>query len=267
MYLNHDSLQRVFMLVALVTLMVSTGCSNKSSQQSPINQSQQSAASRQAAAEQTAHAKEALMPAMARVSQRIAAYKSKQGSWQTLRSRQGYSNRSSQSVNQHKLCGNQVTDILKGYKRLHEQLLRERSLPSSRTLIYSALFKLERKDIAYLEGNCPQLASLAKADAAAGRTVGGMSPAEAAMATALATGSFDQIIQTYESMSLAPGQQPAFGMSYKYSIALMKSGREQEARRLLKNLIPQVRKQGNKQLELELLQLQGDLYFSSGLRV
>ena len=78
--------------------------------------------------------------------------------------------------------------------------------PRENCAISLTLFELERKDIAYLEGACPQLAGVAQAGATAGRTATGLSPAEAAMATALATGSFDQVIKTYESMPLAPGR-------------------------------------------------------------
>ena len=265
MYLHPAGLRRISIVVTILVLFGLSGCVGKRiSQPRPVNQSQQVSAAKKAAVEQGIHTREVLMPAIARVSQRIAAYKEKQKSWQDLNSRKGSLNLSPGQVDQLSVCRNQVTDMLRGYERLHEKLLSERSLNGSRRLITGTLLGIERKDIVYLEGGCPQMARLSGSAFSGAKSSTGMSPAEADMTTALAKGEFNRVIQAYEMIQLAPGEQPGLGMSHKYGIALMKNGQEQKARRFLKDLIPGARQQGNSQLVLELIQLQGDLYFASG---
>lgn len=214
-----------------------------------------------ASADQTAYARDLLMPALARINGRITAYEQKEQFWQDLTSRTDFSTLSSGQINQLSGCRLQASGLLVDYKQLHDQLLSDQSMDSSRWLISRSLPAVEKKDIAYLEGDCTRLCYGSGFSSASGNTVAEMQALEASMATALADGDYGRVISDYQSLPLAPGEQPGFSASYSYGVALMKSGREQEASRVFNNLLVHIREQDQGQLEFKLLQLLGDLDF------
>ena len=217
-----------------------------------------------ASANQATYARDVLMPALARINGRIKAYEKKVQSWQDLNSRMVFSSQSPEQMNQLSACRLQATGLLADYNRLHDQLLNDQSIDSSRWLVSRTLPPVEKRDIAYLEGDCTQLLLGSGVSSAAASRVAETGPFEAGMAAALTAGDYDRVISDYQSMSFAPGEQPGFQASYSYGVALMKSGREQEAHQAFNSLLARIHEQDQGQLEFKLLQLLGDLEF--GLR-
>lgn len=269
--------QLCLLLSSLVPALLLSGCMGNQKAVGPYagrTQPQSSGISQQAAqpvqptgpasAGQASYARDILMPALSRINGRITAYEQKVKSWQDLSSSMDFLNLSSDKMNQLSACRLQATGLLADYNRLHDQLLNDQSMDSSRWLVSRSLPAVEKKDIAHLEGDCTRLLFGSGFSSAAGSTVAGIESLEASMATALAAGDYGRVISDYQSLSLGPGEQPGFPASYSYGVALMKSGREQEARRAFNNLLASIREQDHGQLELKLLQLLGDLDF--GLR-
>jgi len=229
----------------------------------PGQQAGHPARSTGAASDQATYARDVLMPALIRINDRISAYEQKVKSWQDLTGRTASLNLASGQVEQLSGCRQQAADLLAGYKRLHDQLLRDQSVDKSRRLVSGSFFDLDKKDFAYLEGNCTQLLTgFGFSPSSAGSMTAGMQSLEIAMAAALTSGDYEQVISDFQLLPLSPGEQPSYAVSYSYGVALMKSGREQEARQVFKELLTRIREQDQGQWEFKLLQLLGDLDFA-----
>jgi hypothetical protein len=119
-----------------------------------------------------------------------------------------------EQLEQLSICRQQVTDLLADYKLIHDQLLRDQPMDVSRRLLNRSLPKTTKKDIAYIEGDCPRLLIDSAYIPVAGSTTAGMQSLESSMAVALARGDYGQVISSFQSMSLSPGEQPDYGVSY-----------------------------------------------------
>ena len=195
------------LLSALVPALLLSGCMGGKKAVGPYTgrtQSESRGVSQQAAkyvqptgpasADQAAYARNILMPALARINSRIAAYEQKVQFWQDLSSRTDYSTLSSDQINQLSGCRLQASGLLADYKQLYDQLLNEQSMDSSRWLISRSLPSVEKKDITYLEGDCSRLLSGSGFLSAAGSRGAGTESLEASMATALADGDYARVI-------------------------------------------------------------------------
>ena len=211
---------------------------------------------------QATFSRDMLMPAVARINGRITAYEQKLQAWEEVNSRIDFSTLTPERISQFSSCRLQATDLLDDYKRLHDQLLNDQPMDVSRWLVSQSLPAVEKKDLAYLEGDCARLLFAVSPSGGVGGPAG---PSfEESLARALAAGEYGRVISEYEAMVLAPGKQPTFVACYSYGIALMKSGRAQEARRIFNNLLTRIREQNQGQLEFKLLALLGDLDFGLG---
>ena len=274
MFLFSTALQRFFLLLfALVTVLLLPGCmggketvgpyKDSSSVTAPAQQAAQPTSSTGAASDQ-AYARDVLLPALSRINDRISAYEQKLQSWQGLSSRMYSLNLAPGQLEQLSICRQQVTDLLAEYKQIHDQLLLDQSMDVSRRLLNRSLPKTHKKDIAYIEGDCPRLLTDVGYSPVAGSMAVGMPSLESSMTAALARGDYGQVISSFQSLSLPPGVQPDYGVNYNYGVALMKSGREQEAQRVFVELLNRLRQQDQAQVQLKLLQLLGDLEFGLG---
>ncbi|RUM41010.1 MAG: hypothetical protein DSY80_09425, partial [Desulfocapsa sp.] len=211
--------------------------------------------------DQAAYTREVLMPVLIRINERISAYQGKVQFWQTVTER---SSLLLATKSEHvSRCSQQASDLLAGYKKLHDQLLKDQSVVRSRRLLSSSYFSLEKKDITYLEGDCSKIGS---GNPSSGSSVpsGVQKQFEKSMQTALEQGDYKRIINEYESVIFAPGQQPGYTIGYIYGTALMKTGRDQEARRMFRSLLTQLHAQDQGQREFVLLQVLADLDFGLG---
>jgi tetratricopeptide (TPR) repeat protein len=160
-------------------------------------------------------------------------------------------------------CRLDATDLLAGYNQLHDRLLRDQSPQESGRLLGTTLVDLQKKDINYLDGDCPQLLAEAGSSATGGMAAD-MASLESKMAALLAAGDFQGVIAEYQSLALPPGMQPSFGVTYTYGLALLKNGRKQDARMVFADLLSRVRGQGAAREEAKLLSLLGDMDFGQG---
>ena len=275
MFLSSTGLKRFCLLLfVLVPALLLSGCMggketvgpyrDSSSVTVPDQQTVQSAHPTGTDSDQASYARDVLLPALSRINDRISAYEKKKQSWQGVSSRMYSLNLAPEQLEQLSICRQQVTDLLADYKLIHDQLLRDQPMDVSRRLLNRSLPRTNKKDIAYIEGDCPRLLTDSAYIPVAGSTTAGMQSLESSMAVALARGDYGQVISNFQSLSLPPGEQPDYGVSYNYGVALMKSGREQEAHRVFSELLNRLRQQDQKQAELKLLKLLGDLEFGLG---
>jgi tetratricopeptide (TPR) repeat protein len=275
MFLFSNELQRFrLLLFGLVVAFLLPGCMggkgtvdpyrDSSPVTGPARQTAQSAYPTGTASDQASYARDVLLPALSRINDRISAYEQKLQSWQGISSRMYSLNLTPEQQEQLSICRQQSTDLLTDYKQIHDQLLRDQPMDVSRRLLNRSLPKTHQKDISYIEGDCPRLLTNCGSSPVAGSTAVGMQPLESSMAAALAGGDYEQVISSFQSLSLPPGEQPGYGVSYNYGVALMKSGREQKAHRVFVELLNRLRQQDQAQMERKLLQLLGDLEFGLG---
>lgn len=275
MFLSSTGLQRFYLLLfALVAALLLPGCMggkgtvgpyrDGSSVTGSAQQAVQSVHSTGAVSDQASYARDVLLPALSRINDRISAYEQKLQSWQGISNRMYFLNLAPQQLEQLSSCRQQVTDLLADYKRMQNQLLSDQPMEVSRRLINRSLPDTQKNDIAYIEGDCPRLLTDSGYSPVAGSTAMGMQLLESSMAAALVRGDYGQVISSFQSLSLPPGEQPDYGVSYNYGVALMKSGREQEAHRVFAELLNRLRQQNQAQMELKLLKLLGDLEFGLG---
>ncbi|MCW5205810.1 hypothetical protein VU08_02600, partial [Desulfobulbus sp. F5] len=165
--------------------------------------------------EQAAYNKQVLEPALATISGRIAAYEQRLRDWQDLGSRKESLNLTSDEIEQIVSCRNRVADLQDAYKGLQEKLLQEQPAEVSRELLFKSLQDFKEKDIAYLEGECPQLfTSLA-------------SPSDTSKAVATESQEVNNVVQQPEPPSEPQQEQSPDGASlHRQGLTLLKSGQE-----------------------------------------
>ncbi len=227
----------IFTLSTLVAVSLFTGCTGGGKAVDPYRNGTTVAGSAQqanAANAQANYTRDTVLPAVDRINERSASYENRLQTWKGVSSRLFFLHLSPGQEEQVFGCQQQVMNVLAEYKRVNDQLLGSRSMQVSRQLLSQTLPAVQRKDISYIEGTCPRL--LMSLNSAAGAEVGEIQTFEAAFNAALAAGNYAEVIQAYESQSLAPGQQPEFNLTYGYGLALLKNRREQEARRVLTEL-------------------------------
>jgi tetratricopeptide (TPR) repeat protein len=276
MLLFSSVLQRFCLLLfVLVAAFLLSGCMggkttvepyrDSSSVTDPAQQAAQPAHPAGTASDQASYARDVLLPALSRINDRISAYKKKMHSWQGISNRMYFLNLAPEQLEQLSTCRRQVTDLLADYTQIHDQLLRDQPMDVSRRLLNRSLPKIHKKDIAYIEGGCPRLLTESGySPVTTGSTVAGMPSLESSMDAALARGDYGQVISSFQALSFSPGEQPDYAVSYNYGVALMKSDREQEAHRVLVELLDRLRQQDQAKMEPKLLQLLGDLEFGLG---
>ncbi len=261
---------RHLLLSALAAALLLSGCMGGQKTIQPYTGSAQSQAAsgpQQAgggSADQATYARDVLMPALSRINDRMTAYERKTQTWQELSTSMDFLTLSPDRVNQLTDCRLQADRLLSDYKQLHDQLLSDRAMDTSPGLISRTLPAVEKRDMSYLEGECNRLLLRSCSQSSFGGSAAGAVSLEAAMAAALAAGEYDSVISDYQALSPGPGEQPGVQLTYSYGVALLKSGRALEARRVFNDLLAAIREQDHGQLQFTLIQLLGDLDF--GLR-
>jgi len=254
---------RIFFTVIVFIALVLSGCvagqktigSYQGARQSPGHDQSVAHSARPGVktSDQTSYARDVLMPVLIRVNARISSYDRKVKAWQE----------DVEQPEQVSRCRQQALDLRAEYRKLHDQLLKDQPEAKSRLLIRNTYFNLEKKDIAYLEGHC---AKLSDGSAAFFRQypAAGMDSLENALASALANGQYEQVIHDFQSLQFSPGEQPGYGVSFIYGLALLKSGRDQEARRIFSDQLSRIQSGKQGQTEFTLLRLLADLDFGTG---
>lgn len=229
-------------------------------------------------ADQAAYSSQVLEPAMAKISGRIAAYEEKLQAWQRLAGGPESLSFSPEQVAMLISCRNEVADLHEEYSRLQAKLLSRQSAAASRELLFRSLQEFKERDIAYLEGACPQLfttlsavpsgsgeqtansASPVQEETPGQAAVEGLAPPPAEGQGQIEIGS----MQTVGSPAAAepPAQEQQNGEArYQQGMDQLKNGHEQEARSLFSSLLNEARQQNNRQLEIRTLRTLAELEF------
>lgn len=203
--------------------------------------------------------RDVLLPAMTSINTRIRAYEEKLQDWREVQKNSEILALPLEKRNRINECESQLQDILLEYTSLQKQLQQETRVDAAQLLAGNSLLQLNQQDIDYLESGCgaflvelketPQPAVSAAADPQ--------------IKAAFDQGDYDQVINLYAKLPLAPNQSPAAETTYQYGLALLKNHQESEARRILGDLLPKVREQqGGSELLLPMMQLVADIDFA-----
>jgi hypothetical protein len=209
--------------------------------------------------EQAAYTQQVLEPALATISGRIAAYEQRLRDWQNVGSRQETLKLTPDEISQIVSCRNRVADLQDAYKGLQTKLVDGRQSPMTREQLFGTLQDFKEKDIAYLEGDCPQLFNTLGSSSGKEKIAAQPVP-ESVPAVPQQEKTPPQVAQT-ESM---PIQQEAVADNSSLrsqGMELLKSGHEQEGRSVFANLLTSARRDGDRRLEAEALQMLADIEF------
>jgi len=255
----------VLLLVSSVALFILSGCvgGKKVVTPYPGNGPGQGYDTAQDVHQSSSFTRDTLNPALAWIGKRIEAYGDKTREWQQLGSKTAFMNLGPAQVRELSSCRLQATDLLAGYNRVQDQLLAGQPQDVVRWMLRHTLADLKQKDIAYLDGPCQRL-YVSLAESPAPQVDASLASVEISMKSAFSRGDYDQVIREFRAISLPPGQLPGYGVSVLYGMALLKTGRVQDARMVFSDLLSRERGAMKGSAELELLEKLGDIDFGLG---
>ncbi|WP_457573716.1 tetratricopeptide repeat protein [Desulfolithobacter sp.] len=203
-----------------------------------------------------------LMPVLALINDRIYAYEQKLEAWKEFRVRAEELGLDSEQQEKITSCQEQLQNLYVGYNGLHEALLQEDRLDAARLLATRSLLELEKKDIEFLEGDCPGLISgSGGATLIATTRSRTLQEIREAIDQAMLERKYDEVIRLYREFTADPKQQPPYDMTYRYGMALLKSREDEAARDVFLGLLEELKRQDAVRKQFELMQLVGDLQF------
>ncbi|MCI5147996.1 MAG: hypothetical protein D3916_01065 [Candidatus Electrothrix sp. MAN1_4] len=235
-----------------------------------------------------------LRPINATVGSRVAFYTQKTKSWQELEQNK-YRYRTPEQSRKVIACQSKVAALHDAYKDLQIQLFNNRNTGTSHEEIIVTLQHLQNKDFSYLEGECPTLfkqlstssprftperftSESVTAPNELSRELGILNtPSENNFLVPdqnnknnLSTPTpeqnpdqYKQAIQSEPTGQLTPPEPaPNYEERYQYAQSLLKQGREEEARRILSDLLASVRQTGNRALQIKILKNRAELEFA-----
>jgi len=205
-----------------------------------------------------------LMPALTSINNRIYTYEQKLEEWKEAGRKSASLSLPQEKLNKINECTSQLNDILTDYNSLRNRLLQETRAESTQLLVGDSLLQLNQQDIDYLEGGCSKLLAELKAapKAEAVATVAAVDPQ---IKAAFENADYDRVITLYGQLTSTPGVVPAHENTFQYGQSLLKNHQEAMARKVFTDLLARVRQQqGQEALLLQLMQVTGDLDFSTG---
>ncbi|WP_456386186.1 hypothetical protein [Desulfolithobacter sp.] len=202
-----------------------------------------------------------LMPVLALINDRIYAYEQKLEKWKEFSAqveKLGLDSEREKITS----CQEQLQGIYVGYNGLHEVLLQEDRVDAARLLAARSLVELEKKDIEFLEGDCPALISgSGRATLKATTLSRTLKEVRDAIDQAMSGDEYDEVIRLYREFTAGSEQQPPYDMTYRYGMALLKSREDEAARDVFLGLLEELKRQDVVGRQFELMQLVGDLQF------
>jgi PBP1b-binding outer membrane lipoprotein LpoB len=258
---SADSQRIAFLVSALAAAFLFSGCVGAKRAAAPYTPSQSQVGSRQQEQDvaENSITQDRVLPALNRIDKRISSYERRVQSWQEITSSEASSAADSGKENQVSHCQQQAWDVLSGYRQLRNALSASHSSKVSRSLLDRQLPETQSLDINYIEGVCPDMLISLHADTEKTPT----QDHGRALSVYAENHQYNELIRAYDSLSLAPGESPGFTATYLYGKALLKTGREYEARRVLNDLYVNTRNLDRKEQTI-LLRLLGDINFGLG---
>ncbi|MGB5685449.1 MAG: hypothetical protein WBM35_06545 [Candidatus Electrothrix sp.] len=232
--------------------------------------------------EQLAYNRQVLQPIRATVRGRIPFYAQRVKSWQELeQSKSRY--RTPEQSRKLISCQNKVTALHDAYTALQIQLFNDRNIADSHESIIMSLQHLQNRDFTYLEGMCPALFKQLSAeplrivppvipedipeeivDPISGAEDSSESPQSKIIDfTNYQQNQYRQNINSPAVDLLAlTDPTPNYEERYQYAQSLLKQGKEQESRGILRDLLANVRQTGNRTLQIKILKKISTLEFA-----
>ena len=240
-----------------------------------------------------------LQPMNATVRSRVAFYTQKVKSWQNLEQNR-FRYRTPEQSRKLISCQSKVAALHDAYTELQIQLFNNRNIEASHEQLIVTLQHLQNKDFSYLEGECPALfkqlstspqrftpehftpkrftSEPALLPEGPSRESGIPNTSSEKRVFLPEQNNFNtpnipvptqnpdeykQTIQSEETNQLAP-PEPALNYEerYQYAQSLLKQGKEEEARRILSDLLASVRQTGNNALQIKILKDIAELEFA-----
>ncbi len=213
-----------------------------------------------------AHAVDMLHSSLALVSDRVTAYEDKLAAWQKFSAGTADMNLDAEQQGKLAACQQQLQGILTGYNGLQQKLLQSSQAQAEELPVRALFFRVEKKDISFLESDCQQFIE-------GKRPAGGWLAAtrnsliqkgEQDIKAAMAAGDYQQVVTLYGQLPLNRGESPSYETTLLYGRAFMRTGRAEEAVKVLQNLLASLRQQEDQSLKINtLIGLIADLQFSS----
>ncbi len=204
-----------------------------------------------------------LLPMLTHVNERIFSYEQKKAAWSALQEKIANQDLEEERLAKIAECRRQVQEILNQYNDLHYQVLQKESVTTKHLLKGELLLNLEKKDFQFLESDCSRMLSGGPAvDSPLPTKKDAVRQQEQEISTAFANGEYEKTTKDYERLMFDIAQPPPYELTFSYGQALMKTGRETDARSVFKELLNRIRQQDQAQWEFKLMQLIGDLDFA-----
>ena len=202
--------------------------------------------------------KDMLMPVMSSINSRIRASEQKIAEWKEVERKTATMSLPQEKLNRIDECRSHLQHILIEYTSLQKQLQQETQIEAAQLLAGNSLIQLNQQDIDYLESGCGKFLEELKT---ASQPVA-VAPPDPQIKAAYDSGDYGQVINLYAQAAAVPGQRMPAETTFQYGQALLKNHQEAEAKRVLGDLLAQMRQQkGQDELLLRLLQSNADLNF------
>ena len=218
--------------------------------------------------EQLAYKQQVLQPVRSTVRSRVAFYAQQIRSWQTLEQTSSRYRSPEQSRTLFS-CRNKVSELHDAYTELQIQLFNFLYNADAEEKSIANFQYLQSKDFSYLEGGCPVLfkqLSTEQEEIAAPAENNIFQSDQPELGNVPEPGTrYEQPAdgQEIDLLSLAaPEPAPDYEERYQQAQSLLKQGKEQEARRILGDLLASVRQTGNRTLQIKILKKTSELEFA-----
>jgi tetratricopeptide (TPR) repeat protein len=203
--------------------------------------------------------KDVLRPTMQSLKSRIRSNEQRLEEWHEVERKTATMSLPQEKMYRIDECRSNVQHILLEYNALQRQLQQESKAEAAQLLAANALLQLNQQDIEYLEGGCGRLLTELKTAVLPPL----VATADPQIKAAFDNADYSQVINLYGPLGQVAGQIPAPETTFLYGQALLKNYQEQEANRVLGDLLVRVRQmRGQEAVLLPLLQCMADLYFS-----
>lgn len=208
-------------------------------------------------------APEELLPVLTRVDDRIAAYEEKLRAWEGFTAEAARLPQTPELNEKIANCQGRLQAVHATYTLLHDQLIKMGPGQSPDIATMEKLQGVAGDDIGFLESECQRLVAGGQlaGDLLAGSAAKALSESEKALAAAMTAGEYPEAIRLYEQLPAGEGVQPSFESVYSYGQALLRTGRDEDASRVLGELLQDVQQQNQLGREFQLMQLVADIQF------
>lgn len=205
-------------------------------------------------------------PTLTSINNRIYAYEKKIENWKKVEEKMAPASLPQDKAAKMNECKLQLQDILNGYHSLRQGLLQGDRRDTAQVAAGTALLQLNQQDMDYLEGGCGRLLSeLQAAPIPTAQPVAAPPmPADPQIQQAFESGEYDKVVSLYGQLALQPGKYPAYATSFQYGQALLKNHQEDMALGVFNELLERMRRDGQHELEPQLMRAIGDLKLAMG---